>query len=168
MLLLPFTAGAALGSCIPQTLDEQVKSAQVIVVGTVSETRQTFVAASGVIRFRPERVLKGSLTREAQVYLGPSHGSAITSVDYVAVTKGERHTLYLRATDDGSYETNACSGSHVGSATREEEALLGAGTLVAAASDDSVSGVLAAEIVVIFGLVVAAILVGLRRRRSAS
>lgn len=167
VLLLPFTSAVALGSCIQQTLDEQAKGAEVIVVGSVTETRQTFAAASGVIRFRPERVLRGSLTREAQVYLGPSHGGAITSVDYVAVTKGERHTLYLRATADGSYETNACSGSHVGGPTPDEEALLGAGTLVAAASDESVSGVLVAAIVVIFGLVVAAILF-LRRRRSAS
>ena len=149
----------ALASCIQQTLDEQAKNAEVIVVGTVTETRQTFVAASGAIRFRPEHVLKGTLTREVQVYLGPSHDGAITSVDYVAVTTGERHTLYLRAVEDGSYETNACSGSHVGGPTPDEEALLGAGTLVATASDESESGVLVAAIVVLFGP---------RRRRSAS
>ena len=168
VLLLPLTSAVALGSCIQQTRDEQVKGADVIVVGTVTETRQTFVAASGVIRFRPERILKGSLTREVQVYLGPSRGSAVTSVDYTAVTKGERHTLYLRAVEDGAYETSACSGSHVGGPTPEEEALLGAGTLISAASDDSVSGALVAAIVVIFGLVAAAILFGLRRRRGAS
>ncbi len=40
---------------------EQAGLEEVVVYGTVTETRQTFAAASGVIRFRPERFLKGRL-----------------------------------------------------------------------------------------------------------
>jgi hypothetical protein len=96
--LVPFVGAPALASCVRQTTAEAAGNAEVVAVGVVTETRQTFVAASGVIRFRPERVLKGTLTSEIQVYLGPTHGGAITSVDYTAVVRGEHHTLYLRAT----------------------------------------------------------------------
>jgi hypothetical protein len=157
----------ALASCIQQTLTEQAAGAEVIAVGVVAETRQTFVAAGGVIRFRPERVLKGTLTREVQVYLGPSHGGAVTSVDYTAVVRGERHTLYLRAASDGSYETSACAGSHAGAQTADEEKALGAGTLVAAASDDAgAPPALIAALVVLVALALIAIAFGIRRRRA--
>lgn len=166
VLLLPFTSAVALGSCIQQTLDEQAKGAEVIVVGTVTETRQTFVAAGGVIKFRPERLLKGALTKEAQVYLGPSHGGAITSVDYTAVVRGERHTLYLRDAGDGSYETSACSGSHVGEPTADEEKLLGAGTLVAGATDPALSPVTLAAIVLVVAIAAVAVIRVFLGRRS--
>lgn len=165
------TAGAptaALASCIQQTVSEQAAAAEVIAVGVVTGTRQTFVAAGGVIQFRPERVLKGTLTKEIQVYLGPSHGGAITSVDYTAVVRGERHTLYLRATTDGSYETSSCAGSHQGAQTADEEKILGSGTLVAAASDTTTSPLLIAALATIIGLAAIAIALGMRRaRRSA-
>jgi len=167
LALLPVGATPALASCVRQTTAEAAANAEVVVVGVVTETRQTFVAAGGVIRFRPERVLKGTLTSEVQVYLGPSHGGAITSVDYTAVVRGERHTLYLRATTDGSYETNACAGSHEGSQTMEEEGVMGTGTLVAAASDASPSPVIAAAIVTLAVLALIAIAVGMRRGRRA-
>lgn len=165
--LVPLAATPALASCVRQTTAEAAANAEVVVVGVVTETRQTFVAASGVIRFRPERVLKGTLTTEVQVYLGPTHGGAITSVDYTAVVRGERHTLYVRATGDGSYETNACAGSHEGPQTAEEEGVMGTGTLVAAASDASPSPIVAATILALSALALIAIAVGLRRARRA-
>jgi hypothetical protein len=154
---------AALALCAQQTVAEQAAAAEVVVVGLVTETRQTFVAAGGVIRFRPERVLKGSLTTEVEVYLGPSRGGPPTSVDYTAVINGERHTLYLRATTDGSYETSACTGSHVGAQTADEEKVVGTGTLVAAASADAMAPALVAAIVTLIGLAVVAIGIGVRR-----
>ncbi len=120
--------GAADASCVAQTVRERVALAEVVVYGTVTETRQTFAPASGVIRFRPERFLKGTLPGEIEVFLGPSKGGAVTSVDYEAVRRGETHTLYLRSTGDGGWETNACSGSHKGAPTADETAVFGAGT----------------------------------------
>ena len=108
-------------------------------------------------------MLKGSLTSEVQVYLGPTHGGAPSSVDYTAVINGERHTLYLRATGDGSYETSACAGSHVGAQTADEEKALGTGTLVAAASADALPPALVAVIVTLIGLALVAIALGMRR-----
>ena len=168
LVLLAASAAApatALASCVQQSISEQAAAAEVVAVGVVTETRQTFVAASGVIRFRPERVLKGTLTKEIQVYLGPTHGGAITSVDYTAVIKGERHTLYLRATSDGSYETSVCTGSHQGAATADEEKILGTGTLVAAASDATISPVLIAALATIGVLALVAVALGMRRAR---
>ena len=167
LVALPASAWPALASCLQQTTAEAAASAKVVAVGVVTETRQTFVAAGGVIRFLPERVLKGTLTREVQVYLGPTHGGAISSVDYTAVIRGERHTLYLRATTDGSYETSACTGSHAGAQTSDEEKVLGAGTLVAAASETSPSPAIAAAILTLSVLAVIAIALGIRRGRRA-
>lgn len=157
----------ALASCLRQTTAEQVARAEVIVYGTVTETRQTFVAAGGVIRFRPERVLKGTLTREVEVFLGPTHGGATTSVDYTAVIRGEGHTLYLRSVADGSFETDSCSGSHVGLPTAEEQQLLGPGTLVAAAGDTQVSPAFVALVAAGLALAVALLYAGWRRQRGA-
>ena len=61
--------------------------------------------------------------------MGPSRGGAITSVDYQAAERGHAHTLYLRSAGNGTWETNACSGSHVGAPTAEENALFGTGTV---------------------------------------
>lgn len=164
---LPLGAGVALASCVQPDAAAQVADAQIIAVGKVTETRQTFAAAGGVITFRPERVLKGTLTKEIQVYLGPGRGGAITSVDYTAVVRGERHTLYLRDAGDGAYETNGCSGSHVGEPTADEQKLLGAGTLVAAAGEDALSGVTLVAIAVAIALAALAIIRALRGRRAA-
>ena len=165
-LALPLSGAVALASCAQQDLATQAAAADVIVVGTVTETRQTFVAAGGAIRFRPERVLKGTLTREVQVYLSPSRGGAITSVDYGAVVRGERHTLYLRDAGDGSYETNACGGSHVGEPTADEAKLLGAGTLVAGATDPALSPVTLAAIALAVAIAAFAIIRVFLGRRS--
>jgi len=121
----------ALASCVQTTVSERATLAEVVVYGSVTETRQTFAPAGGVIRFRAERFLKGTLPGEVEVYLGPAHGGALTSVDYEAVRRGEAHTLYLRSAGNGSWETNACSGSHVGAPTAEETSILGAGSAAA-------------------------------------
>ena len=122
------TSSPALASCLQTTVSEQAALAEVVVYGRVTETRQTFAPASGVIRFRPERSLKGTLPGEVDVYLGPTKGGAITSVDYSAVIRGEAHTLYLKAAGNGAWQTDACSGSHVGVPIAEEASFFGAGT----------------------------------------
>jgi len=110
------------------TVSERAALAEVVAYGTVTETRQTFAPASGVIRFRPERFLKGTLTSEVEVYLGPTKGGAITSVDYEVARRGEAQTLYLRSAGDGSWQTDACSGSHAGAPNPEETSFFGAGS----------------------------------------
>lgn len=118
----------ALASCVQMTVAERAAMAEVVVYGTVTETRQTFAPASGVIRFRPERFLKGTLPGEVEVYLGPTKGGGITSVDYEAVVRGEAHTLYLRSAGGDAWQTDVCSGSHAGAPTTEETTFFGAGT----------------------------------------
>jgi len=157
----------ALASCAQLDLTAQIAGAEVIAVGTVTETRQTFAAAGGVIKFRPERLLKGTLTKEVQVYLGPTHGgNGVTSVDYTAVVRGERHTLYLRDAGDGSYETNGCSGSHPGAPTAEEEKLLGAGTTIDVPIESSLSPVTIAAIALVVAIAAAAVIRVFLGRRS--
>jgi hypothetical protein len=158
--VVPFGGAVALASCAQLDLTAQIAGAEIIALGTVTETRQTFAAAGGVIKFRPERLLKGALTKEVQVYLGPTHGgNGVTSVDYTAVVRGERHTLYLRAfVDDGSYETNACSGSHAGVPTAEEEKLLGAGTAIDVPTEAALSPVTIAAIALVVAIAALAIL----------
>ena len=163
---LPFGGAVAVASCAQSTLAEQAARAEVIAVGTVVETRQTLVAAGGVIRFRPERVLKGTLTSIVQVYLGPSHGgNGVTSVDYTAVVRGEQHTLYLRAVSVGSYETDSCSGSHSGVPSDDEERAFGAGTLVAAANDETTSPIVIGAVVLFVALAVGLVLFRVRQTR---
>ena len=126
-------ASPALASCVQATVAEHAALAEVVVYGTVTEMRQTFAPASGVIRFQPERFLKGTLAGEVEVFLGPTKGGPITSVDYEAYVRGggdraPAHTLYLRSAGDGAWQTDACSGSHVGSPTPEESTFFGTGT----------------------------------------
>jgi hypothetical protein len=125
---MSLVSAPALASCVQTTVAERAALAEVVVYGTVTETRQTFAPASGVIRFRADRFLRGSLPGEVEVYLGPTKGGAITSVDYSAVIRGEAHTLYLKAAGDGAWQTDACSGSHVGAPTAEEASFFGTGT----------------------------------------
>jgi hypothetical protein len=128
LLGVSLASSPALASCVQTTIVQRAALAEAVVYGTVTQTRQTFAAAGGVIRFRPERFLKGTLPGEVEVYLGPSRGGAITSVDYGAATRGEAHTLYLRPAGDGGWQTDACSGSHAGAPTAEETTFFGAGT----------------------------------------
>lgn len=128
VIAMSATASPALASCRQVTVAEAGALAEVIVYGTVTETRQTFAPASGVIRFQPVRFLKGTLPGEVEVYLGPGRGGAITSVDYQAVVRGEAHTLYLRSAGNDAWQTDACSGSHVGAPLPDETALFGTGS----------------------------------------
>ena len=125
---MSLASSPALASCLQTTVAERAALAEVVVYGTVTETRQTFAPASGVIRFRPERFLKGTLPGEVEIYLGPTKGGAITSADYSAVIRGEAHTLYLKAAGNGSWQTDACSGSHVGAPAADEASFFGTGT----------------------------------------
>ena len=157
-------ASPALASCLQITVAEAGALAEVVVYGTVTETRQTFAPASGVIRFQPVRFLKGTLPGEVEVFLGPSRGGAISSVNYTAVIRGEAHTLYLRSVGNGAWETNACSGSHVGAPTPEESTFFGTGTSAPpVAPRDNMPFVLAAVAVAVIAL--ATVLV-VRRRYS--
>jgi hypothetical protein len=162
---MSWAASPALASCLQMTVAEAGALAEVIVYGTVTETRQTFAPASGVIRFQPVRFLKGTLPGEVEVYLGPSRGGAVTSVDYTAVVRGEAHTLYLRSAGNGSWETNACSGSHIGAPLPEETGLFGGGTSAppAAPKDDTLLFLGAAGVAVI---AMAGIALLLRRRQA--
>lgn len=163
VLALQVTIGAerAVGSCGVPVLSEQIARADAVVFGTVASVRMTFAPASGVITFRPERVLKGSLDRSVDVFLGPTHGGAITSVDYQAASP-QRHTLYLRAIGDGTYETDACAGSHEGAPTDEELRAMGGGTTVTVADPLP----LAMLGLVVLGAAVAALVVLVAGRRS--
>ena len=83
-----------------------------------------------------------------------------------SVVRGERHTLYMRDAGDGSYETNACSGSHVGEPTADEAKLLGAGTLVAGATDPAFSPLTLAAIALAVAIAAFAIIRVFLGRRS--
>lgn len=172
LLLLPALLVAAnaarlpaLGSCIQMSVAERAALADVVAYGTVTETRLTFAPASGVVRFRPERLLKSVLAGEIEVYLGPTKGGAITSVDYAAAQRGEAHTLYLRSAGSGSWQTDGCSGSHAGVPTAEETAFFGAGTAAPpSAPTDNTPLVLGAGAVGVIAL--AAALVARRAMRA--
>src|SRR5712691_2876834 len=79
LLVAAGVSSPALASCVQTTVAERATLAEVVVYGAVIETRQTFAPAGGVIRFRPERFLKGTLPGEVEVYLGPTHGGAPTA-----------------------------------------------------------------------------------------
>jgi hypothetical protein len=122
-----WASSPATASCVQSTIAERAARADVVVYGTVTQTRQTFAAAGGVIRFRPERFLKGALPGEVEVSLGPSNGGAVTSVDYQAASRGEAHTLYLRPAGNNGWQTDVCSGSHPGAPTADETSFFGTG-----------------------------------------
>ncbi len=164
-------ASPALASCVQATVAEHAALAEVVVYGTVTETRQTFAPASGVIRFQPERFLKGTLPGEIEVFLGPTKGGPITSVDYEAVVRGggdraATHTLYLRSAGNGAWQTDACSGSHVGAPTPEERTFFGTGTSAPpAAPKDNMPFVLGAIAVAVAVIALTTVLI-VRRRYS--
>lgn len=157
-------ASPAVASCVQTTVAERAARAEVVVYGTVTETRQTFAPASGVIRFQPQRFLKGTLPGEIEVFLGPTRGGPITSVDYEAVIRGEAHTLYLRSVENGGWQTDVCSGSHAGAPTSEESTFFGTGTSAPpAAPRDNMPFVLGAVVVAVIALTTAVVV---RRRYS--
>jgi hypothetical protein len=114
-------------SCVEPNLADQVARADVIAYGTVMRpVGLPFFPPARTIKFRVDRVLKGTAQFEMDVTIGPG-GAAVTSVDYQA-DDGTAHTLYLRRTGD-AFATDACSGSHPGQPSAEETALLGQGGL---------------------------------------
>lgn len=158
---MSWTASPALASCVQMTVAERAALAEVVVYGTVTETRQTFAPASGVIRFQPVRFLKGTLPGEVEVFLGPTRGGPISSVDYEAVVRGEAHTLYLRSAGNGAWQTDACSGSHAGAPLPEETTFFGTGSSAPpAAPRDNTPLVLGAVAIAVIAL--AAVLVARR------
>jgi hypothetical protein len=162
---LSWSASPALASCLQVTVAEAGALAEVVVYGTVTETRQTFAPASGVIRFQPLRFLKGTLPGDVEVYIGPSRGGAISSVDYTAVVPGEAHTLYLRAAGNGAWETNACSGSHVGAPTPDETAFFGTGSSAPPATPKD-NTLLVLGVISVAVIAIAAITLFLRRGQA--
>ena len=161
--LSPATAHA---SCVQTTVAERAALAEVVVYGTVTETRQTFAPASGVIRFRPERFLKGTLPGEVEVFLGPTKGGPITSVDYEAVVRGESHTLYLRSAGNDAWQTDVCSGSHLGVPTPEETAVFGGSTAAPPPAPPGDSTLFVLGALGVAAVAVAALALFVRRRHA--
>ena len=164
---MSWASSPALASCVQATIAERAALAEVVAYGIVTETRQTFAPASGVIRFQSLRFLKGTLPGEVEVFLGPNKGGAITSVDYEAVVRGEAHTLYLRSAGSGAWQTDVCSGSHVGAPLPEETTFFGTGSSAPPpAPRDNTPLVLGAVAIVVIAL--AAALVARRRYAGPS
>ena len=166
LISMSWTASPALASCVQTTVAERAALAEVVVYGTVTETRQTFAPASGVIRFQPQRFLKGTLPGDVEVFLGPTKGGPITSVDYEAVVRGEAHTLYLRSAGNGGWQTDVCSGSHAGAPLPDEIAFFGTGASAPpAAPRDNTPFVLGAVAIAIAVVALTAVVL-VRRRYS--
>jgi len=164
-------ASPAVASCVQTTVAERAALAEVVVYGTVTGIRQTFAPASGVIRFQPERFLKGTLPGEVEVFLGPTKGGPITSVDYEAVVRGgadraPTHTLYLRAAGDGAWQTDACSGSHVGGPTPEEGTFFGTGASAPPAAPMNNTPFVLGAVAVVAALIALTTVLVVRRRYS--
>jgi hypothetical protein len=123
MAALP--AGApALASCIQQSVGEQAARADVIAYGTVSRGIELqMFPPSRQVQFDVQRIYKGDIAGRITVATGPTEAAA-TSVDYAA--EDGPHTLYLRRTGN-TFATDACSGSHPGAPTAEENTLFGTG-----------------------------------------
>lgn len=123
----------ALGSCIQQTVAEQAERADAVVYARVSGFEGAPGGPPGRFAFvQVERVLKGSTYARIGVGVGPGSegggisGPAATSIDY-QMERGTDHTLYLKQTAPAGFTTDACSGSHPGPPTAEEERLFGPG-----------------------------------------
>lgn len=113
-------------SCAALSIAELAELADVVVYGTVTEIRPAVAPEIGVVRFRVERVFKGTPLGEIEVAIGPS-GDPIWSTDYVVTQRGSTHTLYLSSADNDPWKTDVCSGSHPGAPTSEETAYFGPG-----------------------------------------
>jgi hypothetical protein len=129
-LIASASSASVSGSCISQTIVDQILRADVVASGMV--TALDF--GGNKITFRPAVIYKGALESDAtKVRTGPVTGSGgltvmRTSVDYQA-DAGTVHTLYLRRESDG-LATDSCSGSHPGQASGAEIAALGAGRAI--------------------------------------
>jgi hypothetical protein len=127
-LALVLATPAAASCAPPVSVAENATRATAVVHGTVTD------ASGGALTVRLDRVLKGQVEAGIRVFVGPARaGVAATSVDYLAQA-GSDHVLYLIRGADGQLETNACIGSHPGSANPDEVAHFGAGTAPSAGS----------------------------------
>lgn len=120
-------------SCIAQqSIKEVADRADAVVFARVEGFEGPPGGPPGRFGFvRVERVYKGSAYGRIGVGIGPESGSggispAATSIDYQMST-GTAHTLYLKQHAPAGYTTDACSGSHPGPPTAEEEAFFGPG-----------------------------------------
>ncbi len=123
-----FPAGA---SCAPpSSIRDDADRADAVVYGRVTGFEGPPGRPSRFMFVRVERVLKGAAYERIGVGLGPESagggGPAATSVDYQA-GNGTDHVLYLKRHAPAGYATDACSGSHPGPLTDDEQALFGAG-----------------------------------------
>jgi hypothetical protein len=122
---------SAFASCIQQSAGEQVARADVIAYGAVSRGVQLLMfPPSRQVQFDVQRVYKGDVSGRITVSVGPTDAAA-TSVDYTA--EDGPHTLYLHRTGN-AFATDACSGSHAGAPTAEENTLFGTGRAVSPVS----------------------------------
>ncbi len=120
-LLLPGQVVRA--SCLAAAPADLIERAHVIAHGQVVQVDMREDETLTLVTL--DRVYKGS--PENPILLKSAYGRNVaTSVDY-RLQMGTDHTLYLRKGPDGFYTTNACSGSHPGTPTPEEIALLGKG-----------------------------------------
>jgi hypothetical protein len=119
--LLP---GRARADCAFPTWPQAVDRASVVLYGSVTDVdvrlRETFYTVT------PEAVYKGQPANPV-IVRSPSGRTVWVEDDY-PMQSGTSHTLYLRAGQDGYYETGMCSRSHSGKPGAEEIALLGQGS----------------------------------------
>jgi hypothetical protein len=107
VLTAPATAAA---SCVPFTVKQQKRRADVIFVGTALEGP----TETGVQRFGIERYEKGSgpdvVPVQTGVIVHPDGSGSLTSVS-VEARGGERWRIYGMKRSGGVVETNECDGS---------------------------------------------------------
>jgi hypothetical protein len=117
-------------SCAPPaSIADNAARASAVVHGTVTDTGQ------GAFTLGIDQVFKGQVGTPLRIFVGPSRGAALTSVDYSAAS-GSNHMLYLIRGTDGELETNACIGSHPGPVTPDELAYFRVAISPAPASPD--------------------------------
>lgn len=169
----------AAASCLaPQSLQEVADRADAVVYARVIGFEGAPGGAPGRFGFvQVERVLKGSAYTRIGVGIGPGSeaggisGPAATSIDY-QMERGTDHTLYLKQHSPAGYATDACSGSHPGPPTAEEERFFGPGKppdrdptgIDAATTGDRVTAAIATIVALAAG--VAAIVYAQRSARS--
>lgn len=132
---LALAAVPIVASCAPPvSVAEFAARADAVVYGEVIGFEGPPLGPPGrFATFRVQRVLKGGTTATIGVGIGPDaeggagSGPVATSVDYEMRGSAD-HTLYLRQFAPAGFSTDACSGSHPGRPTPEEDVFFGKGT----------------------------------------